>query len=193
MIGRPTIVVAMATSVLVACTVRSDLMSPADGQTSRLRPAAGKALVVFLRPEERAAAVQAVVYDGTQFVGVVSQSWAVAYDAEPGAHRFMVVSEAADFLDAELEPGRIYYVQVRPRMGAWRARFSFRPLSATADARSIDGWLADSRLAAVNEAGQQWAERNRPSVLAKKAAYEPKWLEKSDRPVLHADDGRRIE
>jgi hypothetical protein len=62
-------------------------------------------------------------------------------------------------------------------------------LGAT-DAREIEGWVAESRLATANEAGRQWAERNSPSVLEKKAAWEPKWLEKGDRPVLHADDGR---
>jgi hypothetical protein len=165
-------------------------MSPMPDQPSHLRPAPGKALILFLRPEERGGNVQAVVYDGAQFIGVSSVSWAIAYLADPGTHRFMVISEAADFMDADLVAGRIYYAQVRPRMGAWRARFSLSPLSVRTDARAIEGWVAESRLATANDAGREWAARNRPSVLEKKAAWEPKWLEKADRPVLHADDGR---
>jgi hypothetical protein len=189
MIGRRMAVVALAAGVLAGCTVRSDLMSPTGESTSALRPAPGKALVVFLRPEYAGYAIQAVVYDDAELVGVVSRHSAVAYQAEPGAHRFMVVSEAADFMDADLTRGRTYFVQVRPRMGAWRARFSLAPLSATADARDIAAWLAESKVATTNAKAREWAEQNRPSVLQKKAAYEPKWLAKADRPVLHADDG----
>jgi hypothetical protein len=185
-----TVVVALA-ATLVGCVPRGDLMTRASANTSELRPAAGKALVIFLRPEERAGETQAVVYDGTQFIGVVWEFWAVGYQADPGEHRFMVISEAADFMDADLVAGRTYYVEVRPRLGAWRARFSLRPLSATANARDIAGWVADCRLGIANEAGLRWAEANRPSVLEKKAAWEPQWLKKADRPVLRADDGKR--
>jgi hypothetical protein len=189
MIGRRVAVLALAVGLLAGCTVRSDLMSPTGESPNGLRPAPGKALVVFLRPEYVGYAIQAVVYDGTQFIGVVSRYAAVAYQTDPGAHRFMVVSEAADFMDADLAPGRTYFAQVRPRMGVWRARFSLAPLSATADARDIATWLAESKVVTANAAGRRWDEENRPSVLAKKAAYERKWLEKEDRPMLHADDG----
>jgi hypothetical protein len=189
MIGRTKVLLALAVGLLAGCSVRSDLMAPTGEPTSGLRPAAGKALVVFLRPEYVGYAIQAVVYDDTQFIGVVSRYAAVAYQADPGPHRFMVVSEAADFMDADLAPGRTYFAQVRPRMGAWRARFSLAPLSATADARDIASWLAESKVVTANAAGRRWDEANRPSVLEKKAAYERKWLEKADRPMLHADDG----
>jgi hypothetical protein len=181
--------VALVAALLAGCSVRSDLMTATGESSGGLRPAPGKALVVFLRPEYVGYAIQAVVYDDVQFIGVVSRHSAVAYQAEPGTHRFMVVSEAADFMDADLARGRTYFVQVRPRMGAWRARFSLAPLSATADARDIAAWLAESRVASANDRGRRWAEENRSSVLHKKAAYEPKWLEKADRPVLHRDDG----
>ena len=34
---------------------------------------------------------------------------------------FSVVGEAADFLEADLAAGKTYYIQVAPRMGAWKA------------------------------------------------------------------------
>jgi hypothetical protein len=188
---RRTVVVALA-AMLGGCVTRTDLMTRASANTSELRPAAGKALVIFLRPEERAGETQAVVYDGTPFIGVVWEFWAVGYQADPGEHRFMVISEAADFMDADLVAGRTYYVEVRPRLGAWRARFSLHPLSATANARDIEGWVADCRLGIANEDGFRWAEANRPSVLEKKAAWEPQWLKKADRPVLRAADGKLV-
>ena len=187
---RRTVVVALAATLLAGCVTRNELMTRASQNVSDLRPAPGKALVVFLRPEERAEETQAIVYDGTQFIGVVWEFWAVGYQADPGAHRFMVISEAADFMDADLVAGRTYYAQVRPRMGAWRARFSLRPLSATANARDIANWVTYCRLGIANEDGFRWAEENRPSVLDKKAKWEPVWVTKPDRPILHADDGK---
>lgn len=78
---------------------------------------ADKALVVFMRPSSLGGAVQSSVYDtraegNDVFAGVVSSKSKVAYLAEPGEHLFMVVSENADFLAANLEAGKRYYVLV---------------------------------------------------------------------------------
>ena len=180
----------LAIVLCVGCSVRSDLMTPTGVGAAALAPDPGKALVVFLRPTLTGYAIQAAVYDGERFIGIVSRHTAVPYQAEPGAHRFMVVSEAADFLDAELAAGRTYFVDVAPRMGAWRARFSLLPLSAERDARDVATWLAESTVVAPNADAQAWAERNHASVLKKKNAYEPKWLQKAARPALQVDDGR---
>lgn len=189
MIGRSIAIVVVGASLLAGCAVRSDLMSPTGETATTLRPEPGKALVVFVRPEYVGYAIQAVVYDGEEFIGVVSRHTAVPYHAAPGVHRFMVVSEAADFVDAELGEGRTYFVEVVPRMGMWRARFSALPLSASGDAAKIGAALADSRVVAPNADGRRWATNNHPSAMKKKAAYEPKWLEKGARPTLRVEDG----
>jgi len=186
---RTTGAVALAACLATGCAVRSDLMTPTGESPTALRPQPGKALVVFLRPAFTGYAIQAVVYDGERFIGVVSRLSAVPYQAEPGSHRLMVVSEAADFLDADLAEGRTYFVEVQPRMGAWRARFSIRPVPATIEARNISAWLAEAKVVTPNAEGQAWAARNQGSAMKKKAAYEPKWISKADRPVMRADDG----
>lgn len=54
----------------------------------------------------------------------------------------MVVSEAADFMDAELETGKTYYALVTPRLGVWKARFSLRPMTAVElDGQQLREWL----------------------------------------------------
>jgi hypothetical protein len=184
-----TTAVALAACLATGCAIRSDLMAPTGENPTTLRPQPGKALVVFVRPAFTGYAIQAVVYDGERFIGVVSRFSAVPYQAEPGAHRLMVVSEAADFLDADLAEGRTYFVEVQPRMGAWRARFSIRPVSATAEARNISAWLAEAKVVTPNAEGQAWAARNQASAMKKKAAYEPKWIAKANRPELRVDDG----
>jgi len=189
MVVRGVAAVLLATGLLTGCSVQSHLMSPTGESATALRPAPRKALVMFVRPGSRGDDVQAVVYEGDQFIGVLSSGTVVAYQADPGPHRFMVISEAADFIDAELGQGRTYYIEVAARMGAWRARFSLLPLSASANAGKISGALSEASVVAVNDEGRAWSSKNHESVMKKKAAYEPKWLQKEARPLLRLEDG----
>ena len=185
--------VAMFAVLAVGCSVQSDLMKSTGQAPASLRPEPGKALVVFLRPEYSGYRVQAVVYDADSYIGVVSRFAAVPFDAAPGHHRFMVVSEAADFLDADLLPGRTYFVEVVPRLGAWRARFSLRPWDGVRDRGRIASALSEARVVRTNEDGRQWDVDNRRSVLAKKAKYEPDWMQKPARPYLPPEAGWTVE
>ena len=188
-IRRATALVVMIAVLTAGCAARSDLMKPTGQSPASLRPEPDKALVVFLRPEYLGYAIQAVVYDGDSYIGVVSRFAAVPFDAAPGHHRFMVVSEAADFLDADLVAGRTYFVEVVPRMGVWRARFSLAPWDGNRDRGKIASALAEAKVVRTNEKGREWDAENRNSVLAKKAEYEPEWLQKPDRPSLPPDAG----
>jgi len=62
-------------------------------------------------------------------------------------------------------------------------------VSATAEASNISAWLAEAKVVTPNAEGRAWAARNQDSAMKKKAAYEPKWIAKADRPVMRADDG----
>src|SRR2546427_9977542 len=87
---------------LPGCARRSALMPPGGGDASAVRPEPNRALVMFLRPGRYGGAIQAAVYDGESLIGISSSGTAIPYQAAPGRHLFMVVSEAADFLDADL-------------------------------------------------------------------------------------------
>jgi hypothetical protein len=166
-------------------------MSPAGMNAAAVRPDRDKALVVFMRRGRDAGAIQAVVYDGDELVGVLSANSAIAYQTEPGKHLFMVVSEAADFLEATLAPGKTYFVRAVPRMGWWRARFSLEAVDAKQHARDMPRWLKGLSLVALNDAGRRWAVENDPSVVAKKNEYLPRWRAKreDERPALWPGDG----
>lgn len=140
--------------------------------SGEMKPAAGKALVMFLRPSALGLLIHASVHDGDKLIGMVPYNCKLAYQADPGKHTFMVVSEAADFMTADLEAGKTYYAQVVPRMGAWRARFSL--------------WPVENKPSAY-----EWEKASQSSILEKKEAYHRKWLTKSDaeRPHLSATDG----
>jgi len=160
-------------------------------------PGPGKAMVVFLRPSGMAFGVQSSVFEMKDkkpvLAGIVAAKKKVAYQVEPGKRLFMVVSEAGDFLSADLAAGRTYYALVTPRMGAWRARFSLRAVDkaqlATTDFASE---LADCRWVEVGPDSQAWASENMASIESKYSEYYPKWLEKAegDRPRLLPEDGK---
>lgn len=180
---------------------KSDFMQPAAEQNPTPEP--GKALVVFLRSSFYGFIYSATVYDApddaTRFLGAVENKTKLAVQMEPGKHRFMVVAENADFLDAELDAGKTYYVLVSPRPGAFKMRFSLMPVLNRADAKySLLGaefkqWMSETRFVARTPAADAWYRDNQDSVAGKKAKYLVKWNEMlpQDRAelVLHGEDG----
>jgi hypothetical protein len=159
--------------------------------SSDIKAEQDKAIVYFIRPSSLGFKVHAAVYDDEKFIGIMPYNQKLPYLAKPGEHLFMVVSEAADFLKADLLPGKTYYIKVMPRMGAWRARFSLAPVTKVDYANpEIQKWIKDARLIQNNDDAYKWAKENHPSVLNKKKAYFEKWVSKpeNDRPFLKQTD-----
>jgi hypothetical protein len=150
-----------------------------------------KALVYFIRPNQLGWAINAAVYDDEDFIGFVPYNQKLPYFAEPGRHMFMVVSEAADFMKADIAAGNTYYVQVVPRMGAWRARFSLAPITKEdLKTEKVQKWISNTQLIENKDGADQWAIDNAPSVMQKKTAYLEKWNAKGEakQPYLKVDD-----
>ena len=172
----------------------SHMREMSEGETPPLVPP-GKAVVVFMRPSGLGYAIASSVYelrrDGDVFVAIVPAKRKVAYVADPGPTRFMVVSEAADFMAAELEAGKTYYALVTPRMGVWKARFSLRPLTA----QDLGGvqfreWETECRWIDNTPASYAWAKEHWSDIQSKKVDYLQKWEPRTDKPTLRASDGR---
>lgn len=181
---------AMAALLLGACA--STQMTEVTVEQRVTAPAPGKALLYMIRPSMFGGAIQSTVYDGDQYIGTVSADTHVAYQADPGSHLFMVIGESADFMQAELVAGKTYSAVVAPRMGVWKARFSFRPNNGEFSEAQVREWLQSTREVTVNEEGLRWAQDNAASIQQKKAEYLPKWQAKPDaeKQVLRAESGR---
>jgi len=155
-------------------------------------PAVDSAIVVFLRPSILGGAIQSSVFDisGTsdELVGIVSSGRKIAYSTKPGKRRFMVIGESADFMDAELAAGRIYYARVEPRVGFWKARFSLVPVTA-ADA-SLAGDLSSCKWVDNTASSLAWARENMPSIREKHTSYLPDWEKSADKPFLPVTAGK---
>ncbi|MEW5248585.1 hypothetical protein [Microbulbifer discodermiae] len=167
-------------------------------------PTTDKAQIVFMRSSFLGSAINASLFevkgDDNDFIGILANGTKVIHEVEPGEHLFMVVSEAADFMNANLEAGKTYYAMVTPRMGAWKARFSFQPIrngqenQFNLQSKEFENWLNETKLMENSEQSRLWAQGNANSVNKKRTAYLSKWLTKDEaekaRQTLQPEDGR---
>jgi hypothetical protein len=159
-------------------------------------PGDDEAVIVFARPPNMGAAVHSSVFEcwdeeRSQLVGLVGDGQMLAYRTTPGEHLFMVVSEAADFMHANLEVGHVYYVLVKPRWGVGRARFSLEPVHS-ADRPKLKSWLDRTYWIENTPASQRWAQQNATDIENKRSEYYRPWRRKPSqaRPTLYAEDGQ---
>jgi hypothetical protein len=120
------------------CVFRTDLMdyAPKPGVDVQA-PHPGSSVVLFFRPGRMAGTVSSSVFDDLDLVAVLMDYTYAAYQTTPGKHRFMVVGEAADFMDANLAENKVYVAKVTPRIGVWRATARTVIKVAVAQARQL--------------------------------------------------------
>ena len=166
-------------------------------------PAADSAQVVFMRSSFFGGAIQASIFEVTsgepEFIGILSAGTKLAYEVEPGEHVFMVVSEAADFMEANLAGGKIYYSMVTPRMGAWKARFSMHPVRNGApgefqySSERFQDWLMGTKFVANTPESEAWFKEHLYSIKSKQSEYWAVWQTKSEADLkertLNPEDG----
>ncbi|WP_306523530.1 hypothetical protein [Rheinheimera sp.] len=155
---------------------------------------ADKAQIVFMRSSIFGAAISAPMFDVTAaepaFIGILDNSSKLMLEVPAGKHTFMVVSEAADFLEADLVAGKRYYAIVTPRMGAWKARFSIWPVRADnsgefnkADAK-VQKIISNTVLMQNSAKSEAWYQKNKNDVKNKQAEYWPVWQQKPTAELL---------
>ena len=122
-----------------------------------VRPAPGKALVYFVRSQVMGYAVKVKLYGDGKFLGLIASKTFIPYECDPGKHEFIAAAENAGFLEADLQPDRIYYVQVAIHMGAMKARTHFEVARTGSEAmKEIQKALADLRGVTTTEEGKKW-------------------------------------
>ncbi len=181
--------------LLGACAGSSEFMRDVAPDKVNYTPKPDQALVVFMRPSGIGFAVQSSVFDVTDgspvFLGIVPAMTKIAHYAPPGKRRYMVIGESADFMAANLDPGKVYYALVTPRMGLWKARFSLAPVRATkTNTSEFADWYKGARWIENMETASGWANSNMSSIREKMTEYLPKWQGKSDKPILKSEDGQ---
>ncbi len=140
-----------------------------------------EAMMVFMRASSfGGSAIAALVLDVTEpeakFIGMMNKGTKVAYPVKPGEYTFMVVSEAADFMQATVVSGKTCYAMVTPRIGLWKARFSFKPVRR-GDAE-FAGWDSETEFVEFGPRTLEWAQRNSTDINSKRHRYWPDWTSK---------------
>lgn len=91
-------------------------------------PAAGKSVVYFVRESPLGLVINFSFFDNDKFIGKFDGGDYIRYECEPGEHLFWARAENRDFITADLEPGKIYFVEVVPQMGFVKASVKLIPV-----------------------------------------------------------------
>ena len=174
------------------CSGRSHLLDYAERSGAQIAaPPSDKALVVFFcRENPWAGFLHGAVYDGERFIATLTSATFTTYLTDPGQHRFMVANQHADFLDADLQGGKIYFVAVFPRSQHVPPGYGFWPISQQGPSwKRLKTWLSASVAVKANEQGLQWARDHEQEMKQIRSKCLPDWEARRDRPVLRSEDG----
>jgi len=100
-------------------------------------PAEGKAVVYFARTASMGILINFSYFDKDKFIGKFHGHGYIRYECEPGEHVFWAKSENSDFITADLEAGKIYFVEALPKMGGLKARVRLMPVNPAQDVKMV--------------------------------------------------------
>jgi hypothetical protein len=92
-------------------------------------PTKGKAVVYFARPSAYGMLYNFNFFDSEKFIGKFPSTGYLRYECEPGEHVFWARAENTDFITAELEADKIYFVLAEPHMALATVRVELRPIN----------------------------------------------------------------
>jgi len=175
-------------AILTGCAGSSQYMVKA---TPIATPAPEKALVYFLRPSGMGYAINFQIWDGSRFVGLSQAKSYFGYECDPGRHLFMGFAENKVAIEADLEAGKAYYIGTNVRMGAWKARMDFTPVTRGSELwGKMDEYKSSLNCIAPNEAERaKWDAAKKPEAQ-KYIDYFSTGEGKAQVLRLNKDDGR---
>lgn len=91
------------------------------------KPPEGKAVVYFVRTSAAGFLINFKYFDGDKYLGKYADGYFMPYVCEPGKHLFWAKSENFDFVEADLEAGKIYVIDAVGKMGAFKAAVELTP------------------------------------------------------------------
>lgn len=116
----------MKTSFILTVLMYFSVLS---GICQNIAPApADKAVIYIVRPSSLGFAINFTYLDGTKLIGKFNGPRYIRYECEPGNHLLWVRAENRDYVEADVEAGRIYFIEAIPRMGAIKAAVQLIPL-----------------------------------------------------------------
>ncbi|MEO8905726.1 MAG: hypothetical protein ABI488_24570 [Polyangiaceae bacterium] len=147
---------ALLLAVATGCTATSDYMRPTLAPLDA-PPPPGTAAVVFVRPSGWASSVVMTILDDQgRFIGDSTADSCFVTPVPAGKHLFIGWAENTAALQADLEPGRVYFVEVSSRLGWWSARVQLLAVTPhSAQWGKLKDWVSDCDKFRPDEAGGQ--------------------------------------
>ena len=127
----------MKNSIRIVLTVL--LLATANSVSSQVNvtpPSEGKAVIYFLRTTNLGALMNIRYFDNNQYIGKFSGMNFYRYECEPGKRIFWFKAENIDFVEAELEEGKVYLLETNPVIGGFSAGVKAK-LVDTADEKQM--------------------------------------------------------
>jgi hypothetical protein len=90
-----------------------------------------KAIVYFVRASSLGFAINFTYFDSAAVIGRFNGPKYLRYECGPGKHLFWARSENRDFVEAEVEAGKIYFIEAVPQMGGIKAGVKLLPVDPT--------------------------------------------------------------
>ncbi|MBT8284470.1 MAG: hypothetical protein HKO75_03735 [Flavobacteriaceae bacterium] len=87
--------------------------------------------VYFTRANALGALINFTYFDGEEAIGKFNGLGYFVYECEPGKHLFWARSENKSFVEAELQPGGTYLIDVVPKMGGLKASVRLIPVDVS--------------------------------------------------------------
>lgn len=88
-------------------------------------PSEGKAVIYFLRTKALGALMNFRLFEKGQIIAKYNGRNYVRYECDPGESIFWIKAENIDFIETELEAGKIYFVETNAVLGAFSAGVKF--------------------------------------------------------------------
>lgn len=187
--------IALFAAAATGCSASSKYMKEIQGGASP-KATPDQATVVFVRHSGLARGIRTTILDERgEFVGDALAHGAFARQYPAGRHLFITWAENTDVLQAELQPGKIYYVEVDPSMGAFSARmhlFAIKP--NTESWKDLKDWLGESTWFDVDVPGGRAEMQSRSEDVAERLKRANEHLqeysgEDLEKRTLRAGDG----
>jgi hypothetical protein len=155
------------------------------------------ATVVFIRPSGFApSTLVTVIDDRGRFIGQSSKQSHFAVNLPAGPHVFIAWAENTAALKADLAPGKTYFVEVAPKMGAFSARAHLLAVTPKSESWSkLPEWLSQTAgYTPDRTAGQAFLDAKHDDTLERVrrgidalAKYSPEELAER---MIRAEDGK---
>ncbi|WP_417819248.1 hypothetical protein [Terasakiella sp.] len=174
---------------LGAC--QSQHMQAIDKSNLNLTVDDHSALIEFMRPESYGSRFQSSIFNITngtpELVGILSAQNRFIIKLPAGSYRFAVIGENADFLDAELDDGKLYAASITTHIGFMRMQYKLHAVknsSLEAFNQQCPSCIWTKPLPSAKE----WADANMPSIRSKISKYLPKWINNPSRAIINPSD-----